>query len=516
MKRFYLFLVLMGGFASMFTARVTAQTFTVLYSFSAVAPNRRFFETNSDGGYPQAGLILTGNTLYGTAGYGGTNGTGTMFALNTNGSNFITLHTFTAVSGLYSTNGDGFEPQAGLILTGNTLYGTTLGGGTNGSGTVFAVNTDGTGFASLYSFTAMPSSSPRINSDGALPYAGLILSGNTLYGTAQEGGTNGSGTVFSVSTNGSNFVTLHNFSAEMESQFRGTNGDGAVPYAGLILSGNTLYGTAFVGGTNGNGTVFALNTDGSNFVDLHDFSDNTTNQLFFETNGDGYNVQGGLILSGNTLYGTASNGGTNGSGTVFSVSTSGSNFITLYNFSAEAANHLGINTNSDGAQPYAGLILSGSTLYGTASGGGTNGSGTVFSVSTNGSNFITLYNFSAEAANHLGINTNSDGAQPYAGLILSGNTLYGTTFVGGTNGSGTVFSLSLGMGSVNPQLAIVPSAAAFVLAWPTNPTGFTLQSTTNLGSPVWTTNSSVPVVVNGQNTVTNPITGSQQFFRLSQ
>jgi hypothetical protein len=51
---------------------------------------------------------------------------------------------------------------------------------------------------------------------------------------------------------------------------------------------------------------------------------------------------------------------------------------------------------------------------------------------------------------------------------------------------------------------------------PTHATGFTLQSTTNLGSSVWTTNSLAPVVVNGQNTVTNPISGTQRFYRLSQ
>jgi hypothetical protein len=67
-----------------------------------------------------------------------------------------------------------------------------------------------------------------------------------------------------------------------------------------------------------------------------------------------------------------------------------------------------------------------------------------------------------------------------------------------------------------PQLSLFSNASDAILAWPTNATGFSLQSTTNLGSPVWITNSSAPVVVNGQNTVTNPISGSQQFFRLSQ
>jgi formylglycine-generating enzyme required for sulfatase activity len=67
------------------------------------------------------------------------------------------------------------------------------------------------------------------------------------------------------------------------------------------------------------------------------------------------------------------------------------------------------------------------------------------------------------------------------------------------------------------NLTIIRSAANVILTWPTNATGFTLQSTTNLVSPaVWTTVVPGPVVVNGNNTVTNPISGSQQFYRLSQ
>jgi hypothetical protein len=81
----------------------------------------------------------------------------------------------------------------------------------------------------------------------------------------------------------------------------------------------------------------------------------------------------------------------------------------------------------------------------------------------------------------------------------------------GSWGAGTVFSIF-----VPPQLTITPSAANVILTWPTNFTGFTIQSTTNLTSPVWTTNLPAPVVVNGEYTVTNPISGTQQFFRLSQ
>ena len=143
-----------------------------------------------------------------------------------------------------------------------------------------------------------------------------------------------------------------------------------------------------------------------------------------------------------------------------------------------------ITTNSDGANPFAGLILSGNTLYGTAEGGGSSGNGTVFAVNTDGTGFTNLHSFTAPRCCHR--YRNSDGANPHAGLILSGNTLYGTAYDGGSSGNGTVFSLSL----PPPQLTIIPSGANVILTWPTNATGFTLQSTTNLVSPaVWTTNS---------------------------
>jgi len=80
-----------------------------------------------------------------------------------------------------------------------------------------------------------------------------------------------------------------------------------------------------------------------------------------------------------------------------------------------------------------------------------------------------------------------------------------------------VFSLSF-----RPQLTIVPSGTNVILTWPTNVAGFdyagyTLQSAANLVSrAVWITNSPAPVVINGQHTVTNPISGAQQFYRLIQ
>ncbi|HAO77976.1 MAG TPA: hypothetical protein DCQ92_03170 [Verrucomicrobia subdivision 3 bacterium] len=172
------------------------------------------------------------------------------------------------------------------------MYGTAYYGGSGGNGTVFAVNTDGTGFTNLHSFTG--------GSDGAAPFAGLILSGNTLYGTTEDGG-NGYGTVFKVNTDGTGFTNLYSFNG---------GSDGYRTVAGLILSGNTLYGTTEYGGSSGAGTVFAINPDGTSFTTLHSFTGGS----------DGYRMGAGLILSGNTLYGTASGGGSSGQGTVFSLS----------------------------------------------------------------------------------------------------------------------------------------------------------------------------------------------------
>jgi uncharacterized repeat protein (TIGR03803 family) len=488
---------MLAVFGLTITSRLNAQTFTTLHNF-----------TNSpDGATPYAGLILSGNTLYGTAGDGGANLSGTIFSLNVDGTDFTNLYNFTAEvsNGSFLTNSDGASPQACLILLGNTLYGTALFGGTNGNGTVFAVNTNGTGFTILHGFTVLNNST---NSDGANPTAGLILSGNTLYGTAGDGGSRNSGTVFAINTNGMGFTNLLSF----------TSGDGINPSGRLVLSGSTLYGTTFAGGATwyggntGSGLVFDMITNPPIYVipdvnELYNFSPTYASNP--PTNSDGANPNGSLILSGNNLYGTTKNGGTNGAGTIFAVNTN----------SMESSYGIGITTlhtftgGSGGANPVDGLILWGNTLYGTTQYGGENNNGTVFAVNTNGTGFTILHGFTV-----LNNSTNSDGAYPQAGLILSGNTLYGTASQGGSTGNGTIFSLSLPL----PQLTIILSGTNVILTWPTNApgfdySGFTLQSTTNLVSPVvWSTNSPAPTIVNGQNAVTNPISGTQQFYRLSQ
>jgi uncharacterized repeat protein (TIGR03803 family) len=120
--------------------------------------------TNADGATPEAGLVLVGSTLFGTTSAGGSGGSGTVFSLGTNGNNFTVLKSFSALTD--STNSDGADPEAALIVSNGVLYGTCQYGGPGGYGTIFRVNTNGTGFTNIYSFTG--------NSDGANPLARLI------------------------------------------------------------------------------------------------------------------------------------------------------------------------------------------------------------------------------------------------------------------------------------------------------------------------------------------------------
>jgi len=493
--------------AVILSLEVSAQNFTTLQSFTG----------GSSGARPWAGLVLSGNTLYGTTREGSTSsgGVGTVFAINSDGSGFATLHDFVGPGLPGPSFGGG--PFAGLILMGNTLFGTTCEQGDFGNGSVFALVTDGSGFTNLHSFT--PIGYGGVNSDGAYPMAGLILqntqpaadvgggnlghstsiigntngAGSILYGTTYYGGSTGNGTVFALNADGTGFKLIHTFSADTGYNNGGLyiNSDGGNPMAGLILSGNTLYGTTHYGGSAGNGAVFAVNTDGTGFKNLHSFSETWAN-----ANSDGAVLNAGLILAGATLYGTATTGGSWGQGVVFAVNTDGSGFTNLHSF----------NGSSDGADPETGLILWGNTLYGTTRAGGGAANGTVFALNTDGTSFANLHTFTSLQ----GV-TDSDGANPQGGLISSGGTLFGTTSYGGSAGYGTVFALD-----VVPSLNIALTNNNLVVSWPAWARGYTLQWSTNLGSTgEWHASPSAPIVVNGRNVVITSTSGTQRHFRLA-
>src|SRR5262249_47577052 len=152
----------------------------------------------------------------------------------------------------------------------------------------------------------------------------------------------GSGTAFAVSTDGSDFISLYNFAGD---------NDGGHPIAGLVLSNNTLFGTAQAGGTFGNGTVFAINTDGTGFTNLYSFTSPSTNSSGVFTNSDGFHPRAGLLLSGGSFYGATEFGGRYGSGTIFQLQADGSGFTNLYNFPELPSS--APQTNCCGARPVA-------------------------------------------------------------------------------------------------------------------------------------------------------------------
>lgn len=330
-----------------------------------------------DGQNPMGDLVLSSNTLYGvtysggTSAYNGFSGYGTIFSVCTNGSGFTNLHNFTYTP-------DGAYPVTGLILSSNTLYGTASTGGTNGNGMIFSINTDGSGYANLYSFTG--------GGDGLTPESPLVLVSNMLYGTASAGGVDRNGTIFSLNKDGSGFTTNYTFSGM-------SGGDSSTPEGRLAVSGNTLYGTTYFGGSdNNNGTIFSFTIGSTSDGMLYDF----TNQVYDQ------NVVsvGGLTLSGNTLYGTTYWGGSNSLGTIFSIGTNGNNYNVLKTFGSFAG---------DGENPAADLIVLSNLLYGTTYYGGTNNNnGMIFSVKTNGNSFNDIYDFMGTPSD--------DGAYPYGGL----------------------------------------------------------------------------------------------------
>ena len=396
---------------------------TTLYSFSPPFSYDGTYVINSDGAEPLAGLVLGPNgNFYGTTSKGGTNGNGTVFEITTNGI-LTTLVIFTRTNGA--------DPEAGLAVgpDGN-LYGTTSQGGSNGNGLVFQLTTNGV-LTPLHSFSALIDdfvTGSVTNADGAEPYAGLALGTNGIfYGATASGGVGGSGTLFEVTTNGA-WTNLYSFSAEIfnESGAGGpdTNVDGAEPVAALApgADGN-FYGTTHGGGKNGSGTVFKLTPSGA-LTTLYTFSAGHyifSGEKELYTNSDGALPFGVLAPGPNGyLYGTTSGGGRMGLGTLFEMTTGG------------ALTPLVLFTNANGANPGGTLALDANgNFYGTTYGGGSGGYGTVFEVTTSGA-LTPLANFAE-----------NKGAIPYAGLALAPNgNFYGTTYGGGTNSDGTVFEIT--------------------------------------------------------------------------
>jgi len=391
-----------------------AQTFTTLATFHG-----------ENGAGPSSSLIQgTDGNFFGTTVGGGAVASGTIFKVTSSGT-LTTLHSFQGT--------DGSAPLGALVITttGN-FFGTAPFGGVSpfcsakGCGSAFKMTPKGQ-LVTLYSFCSQAASCP----DGNSPQAGLIrATDGSFYGTTITGGAHGFGTVFKISAGGK-LKILHSFNGA----------DGRQPAARLLQgTDGYFYGTTQFGGTFDQGAIFRMSAKGT-LTAIYSFCGQSGCP-------DGYLPLGELVegLDGN-FYGTTYGGGANsnfcggGCGTVYRI-TSGGTLVTIYNFCEQAK-------CADGYLPAAGLALAtDGNFYGTNTGDGVTGNGTIFQI-TPGGILTTLHRFDSVS--------NSQGV-----LIQATNgQFYGTTFSGGdfsncSFGCGTVFALDNGLG---PFVETVPGAA---------------------------------------------------------
>jgi uncharacterized repeat protein (TIGR03803 family) len=397
-----------------------SQTFKTLIEFTGTGGT-------ASGANPQSSLTLSGSTLYGVTGHGGASSIGNIFSLGMDGANYRNLISFTGGTGTAA----GRNPVGSLVIGGTTLYGMTYNGGLETYGNIFSVSTNGTDYQELIDFTGAIGAAI-----GAAPGGSLTLSGTTLFGITSGGGYVNNGNIFRVGTGGTGYQNLVSFTG------RGGAASGYFPYSSLTLSGTTLYGMTTYGGDSGFGNVFSVGTGGTGYHNLASFTGTSGTA-------SGNRAWGSVLLSGTTLYGMTALGGASGNGNIFCVGTNGTNYRNLLSFT-------GSGGAASGASPIGSLMLSGTTLYGMTQDGGSHSEGNTFSVGIDGSGFVDLYDFTG----------GTDGANPAGELTLSGGTLFGMTSAGGANAVGTIFALTLPAPTPEPgTLALVGVGAAALVTY---------------------------------------------------
>jgi uncharacterized repeat protein (TIGR03803 family) len=511
-------------------------------SFTNTLPSFGVVKMNPDGtGYAELKrfadgisvkvLTVAGGAIYGVV-QGGANGVdwsgGALFKLNTDGSGFAVLQEFMVPDPL----SDGTRPGP-LAVSDGVLYGIDSAGGFEPR--AFKINTDGSGFTALRVSNELRTGVP------------LTASGSTLFGIGNGSGNNS--TIFRMNTDG----TGHTVLKELVS-------DDAEVRAGLALSGDALYGT--IGNNSGShsGKIFKLNTNGTGYTILRTFGTTTFDtSTGASTNSEGLFRQPSdseLTVSGSILYGTAFGGGQFGCGTVFKMNTDGTGFTVLKHLTPQQGENTGpvvalrgdtlygtsvaflpevaggavwrVNTdgtgfmvvkkfpnavwdpatssfpNSDGVSPLPGLAVVGDTLYGTTKIGGQFGSGTIFKVNTDGSGFAVI-------AHNSYINQPEPGGQALQRLVLSGSTLYGAASQDADHYLGAIYRIDL-----VPRLSMKrTSANSLAVTWPSVWTDYVLQQNPNALSSVNWSNVTAGIQNDGtnQSLVVNP-TDTGRFYRL--
>jgi uncharacterized repeat protein (TIGR03803 family) len=370
-----------------------------------------------DGGNPNGVIRGKDGNLYGTTQWGGNNYNGNIFKVTPSGV-MTTLYEFGSDA---NADQNAYTPNALIQASDGYLYGTAQYGGANYSGTIFRISTNGGAgtFKTLYSFGT------EQNDVGYTPVAALMQAANgNLYGTTYggNGGNYNPGTIFRFSPNSSAFSNLYAFSVS----------DGANPASPLIqgTDGN-LYGVTSGGGSNNNGTVFEISTDGGNFASLYSFG----------TAQDGYGWQPTGLAQGTDgrFYGTTQQGGNNdyGDGTLFGLSVS--NWIGTLTMSYSFDHQ-----NQDGYYPIGSLVpLAGGKFYGVTASGGANNRGSIFAFAPHAGAGSMVWFTKNTGDYDNSYNNEYNNYQPPGLFAGADGNYYGTTSDGGNNGNGTVYKLSI-------------------------------------------------------------------------
>jgi len=285
-----------NGYGLVFSINTDGSGYKDLWDFNDTAN----YAGNSNGEYPYGGLVLLRGRLYGMTNRGGYHSSylGLIFSVDTAGGGFKDMLDF-------SQTLNGGNPYGDLIISGGKFLGMTYGNcdecrtlnGEYGWGNVFSMDTNGTNYKDVYVFAGP---------NGIGPSGSLAVSqdGKRVYGTTGYSGPKyNDGIVFGVDTDGGNFKNLMSFN----------DSNGRNSYGSLILSGKTLYGMTNEGGSylqysgSGFGNIFSLDTNGSNPNVVYNFNlSNGANPLY-----------GHLTIEGDTLYGMTEYGGFEDDGVIF-------------------------------------------------------------------------------------------------------------------------------------------------------------------------------------------------------
>lgn len=351
-----------------------------------------FQNTSNDGAFPQGGLLVYNNLLWGTTTKGGANGNGYLFSINTLGTVLNNYNSFSSSTGSF---------PYGTLITGNatagqdTLFGFTKNGGDFDYGTFFYyVPSNGSyGFSSLDNFTL-----------GSNPICGAAQSSldNKFYGLTFNGGAIGSGTMVVARYNG----------IQKKLDFNSPGLNGGAPISTLFQASNhRIYGTSELGGTNNTGVIFEFHPTTNSITILGNF--NLVN---------GSKPKGGLVEHSNgKIYGTTYEGGVNNGGTIFELDTATNNLVSVFNLSSSTG------TKPSGIP----LLANNGNIFITTQSEGPLGAGTLLEFNPINQIIQNRHSFSSAGG---------DGTFPKGGPIQAANgNIYGMTSFGGAFNLGTIY-----------------------------------------------------------------------------